>query len=228
MCCLFYTKSKTLSHLRESLTLYKDAISENINSKDKQYILLNALYEIWGHSTIYLKFCIEFLLNNNLVEHGVVVSYIFEKMQKDYISGKGNNSNTNYFGYYLVDFILCHCNKSSDRLKKELSKEQANLSKSDETMHSIIIKSIENYEDNIERMTATQEGIFSETFTLFNQHYYNLKTKNADVNLLTIVNERMIEFVRKNRNDLVKHISTIKANGYNENFEDLVLNMKNI
>jgi hypothetical protein len=72
--CLFYYKSKTLTHLRETLNFYKETIE--YFTKDKQIIMLNALFDVWEHSSVYLRFLLEYLLNNNLLEHSVLVKYL--------------------------------------------------------------------------------------------------------------------------------------------------------
>ena len=92
----------------------------------------------------------------------VLVKFIFEKI-KDNLNFHGDVGNLNEFenknsfllikNYFLLNFIeyiLEHCDKSIDRLKSELTKEQESLAVSDETIQTGIIKSIEFLEENID------------------------------------------------------------------------------
>lgn len=184
--CLFYSKSKTLSHLRESLLFFRDAITKQITTPETQSILLNALFDVWGHSDTYLKFLIEFLLNQNLIDHLILVKFILQKLKDlvlpDFQDQIQNNADypisKNYSMFNFVDAIVIHCEKSLERLKLELSKEQSSLAVSDETLQTGIIKLIEFLEENIEKNILVSSVIHSETLGLYLDLYFTLGVKS--------------------------------------------------
>jgi hypothetical protein len=194
MCCLLYTKSKTLSHLRESLTFYKDTVLKLINNKEKQLLLLKALYQTWSHSTTYLKMIIEFLLNNRLVEYIILIEFIF-----NYI----NETKFDIFPYYqfeLVDYIIEHSIINIQKFRKELHSLQEALSQSDENLQSDIIKNIENLEINIDRLKNLSETIHNQTFQLHKE----LKTYHKE-----LLQERIIQFTRKYEKEIGININSL-------------------
>jgi hypothetical protein len=192
MCCLFYTKSKTLSHLRESLSFYKDTVARLVNTKEKQILMLKALYQTWSHSTIYLKMIVEFLLNNRLVEYFLLIEFIFEFISK--------SETFPYFQFELVDYIIEHSVSNIKKFRKELSGLQEALSQSDQNMQSDIIKNIENIEINIERLKSLADSIHRETFNL----HKKLNLSGSD-----LYQERIIQFARKYEKEIGININSL-------------------
>jgi hypothetical protein len=192
MSCLFYSKSKTLSHLRESLNFYMETISKLINTKEKQQLVLKALYQIWSHSSCYLKMIIEFLLNKCIIDYFVMIEFIlnFVKDSNEYLS----------FQFELVDYIIQHSYLNLEKMKKELSVQQDILALSDENIQTDLIKTIENLENNIENLKETLQIIHKETF---NMHCQYFKDKE-------LFHERIIEFARKYDREIGININNIK------------------
>lgn len=234
--CLFYSKSKTLSHLRESLLFYKDAINHITVNQETQKVLLSALFDVWGHSTNFLKFLITFLLNNNIIDHLVLVKFIFEKI-KDNLNLHGDVGNLNefenknsfmliknYFLLNLIDYILEHCEKSLDRLKSELTKEQESLAVSDETIQTGIIKSIEFLEENIEKVIGTSKTIKKDTFLFYSDFYCSMRENNLQEK--NFVFEKIIFFLMKNKKNLISELDNVSV--ANKEIDHLIVNLKHL
>lgn len=192
MCCLFYTKSKTLSHLRESLNFYTDTVSKLINTKEKQQLVLKALYQIWSHSSCYLKMIIEFLLNKCIIDYFIMIEFIlnFVKDSNEYLP----------FQFELIDYIIKHSSVNLEKMKKELFIQQDILSLSDENIQTDLIKNIENLENNIENLKENYKIIHKESYNLFWNYF-----KDKD-----LFHERIIEFARKYDEEIGININNIK------------------
>lgn len=229
---MFYSKSKTLSHLRESLLFFRDAFSHYINNVEKQNILLNALFDVWGHSDTYLKYLMEFLLNQNIIEHIVLIKFIFQKL-KDLVTPDFQDDqmmsaidqfsmSKNYSMFNFVDSIIIHCEKSLNRLKNELVKEQGILAISDETLQSGIIKSIEFLEENIEKNINANNIIHIETLNLYLDIYFTLGSVNQNnhntENAVVIEEEKkflfekIVLFMQKNKDKLANGLTKAQEN----------------
>jgi len=157
MSSIFYCKSKTLSHLRESITLYKDAISTILTTKEQQFIGLEALIDVWGHSCVYLSFIFDLILKFSFVDCMVAVKWIFDKI--------GTNSSMiplQYNLFNLMNTIVNNCSNSILRIQKELSKEQENMAKSEESFQTNIIKNIETYEETLDKYFEIERRVYHE------------------------------------------------------------------
>jgi len=79
---MFYSKSKTFTHLRESIFFYKDALLANLSSKEKQMMCLNCLYNIWNNSNVYFKYVFELLIESSFIDYSSATTWIIEKLKK--------------------------------------------------------------------------------------------------------------------------------------------------
>ena len=162
--CILVNRSKTLSHLREAVSFYSDAFREmeSTNTDEKEYILLNSIFDVWGHSSTHLIFIIELLYNRYLLGHLNVVKFIFgEKLNQ-------NKTNVLDWVYYaILELTIHNCFHLLDQVKNELSAEQQNLAKSDEDQRIGIIKKIEMYEGIEARLIKEKEILCEEIFNKF-------------------------------------------------------------
>jgi hypothetical protein len=205
--CLFHARSKTLSHLRETLNFYSDALKTLINSPDRQFMLLNALFDVWGNSPVYVKFILENLLNKTIIGHYELMTYIFHEKFSKY---------SDYYLYYeIIDMSLSHSERLLNRLRNNLTKEQENLIRSEES-RAEIVKTIEELEFNIEKLNKTGESITVDVLlNYFSVYYYN---KERDV-----VYERIVNLCRDYKYDLIKHKEILK-----QKFEKLEIESKEL
>jgi len=157
MSSIFYCKSKTLSHLRESITFYKDAISTILTTKDQQLLGLEALNDVWGHSCVYLSFIFDLILKFSFVDCMVAVKWIFDK-----ISLNHSMIPLHYNLFQLLNIIVNNCSNSIVRIQKELSKEQENMAKSEESFQTNIIKNIETYEETLDKYFEIERRVYHE------------------------------------------------------------------
>ena len=156
MSCMFNCKSKTLSHLRESLTLYKEAILSILSGKDQQLVALEALTDIWGHCNVYFMFLFDLMLKSSFVDYLIGVKWVFEKLLLE----PKAIPQCHYFE--LINIIVNTCSSSIIRIQKELSREQENMAKSDEGLHTNIIKNIETYEETLEKYFDVEKKVYHE------------------------------------------------------------------
>lgn len=192
-----------------------------------------------------MKFLIEFLLNQNFIDHLILVKFIFQKLKDlvlpdfpDQIPNVDFPMSKNYSMFNFIDGIIVHCEKSLDRLKSALSKEQGVLAISDETLQTGIIKSIEFLEENIEKNILTNNAIHSETLALYLDLYFTVKNgseikdeKEKDKSLVfaeekEFLFEKILLFVQKNKNKLESKVKLFaeeygkKEKRVNEIFEN--------
>jgi hypothetical protein len=163
MSCLFTYKSKTLTHLKECLLKYKDAIRLNTNTKEKQMKMLEALFNSWGHSNIHLQMIIEILFNNYILDYLYLVEFIVNLL-KERLS-KDTPLNEIYFNFILLDYIIEHSSLNLNRLKKELSEEQSNIAKGEAELESESLKKMELLEEYIERLKYVISNIHKEVIS---------------------------------------------------------------
>jgi hypothetical protein len=193
MSCLFSYKSKTLSHLRECLTRYKDVIRLNTNTKEKQMKMLEALYEIWGHSNIYLKMVIEILFNNYILDYMYLVEFIFS-----YVKEKIMN-NVHFIDYYyqfiILDYIVAHSNSNMIKLRKQLTKEQENIAQGEAELQSEVLHKLESIEEYIERLKDVSNKLDKEIVDRFVELKENIKGLILDYGQL--LEEKFQHFLRK-------------------------------
>jgi len=212
-----------LSHLRESLLFYRDAIAHYNTNSENQNTLLNALFDVWGHSDTYLKFLIEFLLNQNIIDHLILVKFIFQKLkdliipeyQEQSINAFDFSMSKNYSMFNFIDSIIIHCQKSLIRLKNELIKEQGILAISDETMQTGIIKSIEFLEENIEKNILANDVIHFETLKLYLDLYFTLQCDNDNLTAYleeekNFLFDKIVLFMLKYKDNLTSFIANLK------------------
>ena len=169
MSSLFYAKSKSLSHLRESIMFYKDAIISIVNGKDQQYNALEALSDVWCHSSIYMCFLFDNLLKLSFVDYLVTTKWLFDKLLKEY-----TNIPNKFIYFDLLDILVSNCSNSIARIQKELSKEQESLAKSEESFQSNIIKNIETYEENLEKQHDIEKKLYNEVVFVISYLFRNL------------------------------------------------------
>ena len=175
-------------------------------------------------------------MNNNIIEHLVLVKFIFEKI-KDNLNFHGDVGNLNEFenknsfllikNYFLLNFIeyiLEHCDKSIDRLKSELTKEQESLAVSDETIQTGIIKSIEFLEENIEKVIMTNKTIKKDTFFLYADFYCSIKENNLQEK--NFVFEKIIFFLLKYKKNLISELDNVSV--ANKEINHLIINLKHL
>ena len=191
--CILIHRSKTLSHLRETFALYADTIREmeSSNRDEKEYILLNAIFNVWGHSTTHLLFIIELLYNKYLLGHLNVIKFIFGE--------KLNQSKTNVLDwvyYDIIDLTMHNCGFLLDKAKSELKAEQTNLAKSEEDQRINIIKKIEMYEEIEKRLINDKEILSKEIMSKFLS--LNESAERLGGNELKLFIERLInDFTRR-------------------------------
>lgn len=157
MSCIFFCKSKTLSHLRESITLYKDAISTILSNKEQQLLGLEALHDVWGHSNVYFSFIFDLILKFSFVDCLVAVKWIFDKLTLN-----PSIVPLQYNLFNIINIIVDNCSNSIFRIQKELSKEQENMAKSEESFQTNIIKNIETYEETLEKYFEIERRVYHE------------------------------------------------------------------
>jgi hypothetical protein len=157
MSCVFYCKSKTFSHLRESITLFKDAIAMNLNSKDQQIIALEALSEVWGHHNVYFSFIFDLIMRFGFVDCLVAVKWIFDKL-----ASNPQSIAVSYQMFDLINVIVNNCSNSIVRIQKELSKEQENMAKCEDGFQTNIVKNIETYEESLEKYFEIERKVYHE------------------------------------------------------------------
>ena len=157
MSCMFYCKSKTLSHLRESLTFYKNAIVSILTTKDQKLVALEALRDIWGHFDVYFVFIFDLMLKYSFVDCFITIRWIFDKLLIE-----PKSIPLCYLHFDLINILVNSCTTSISRIQKELSKEQENMAKSDEGFHTNIIKNIETYEENLEKYFEIEKKVYHE------------------------------------------------------------------
>lgn len=212
------------------MLFYKDAINHYITNTDTQIILLNALFDVWGQSDTYLKFLIEFLLNQNFIDHLILIKFIFQKLKTIYLPemiqmstiGSINIGDQylivkNYFMFCLIDSIIFNCEKSLNRLKADLSREQESLANSDESLQTGIIKSIEFLEENIEKVICANNTIYQETLYLYLDLYFSLGNSEKNINYLpefiveekNFLFEKIVQFSLKNKSKLSENPNSI-------------------
>lgn len=207
--CLFYSKSKTLTHLRESLIFYKNAFGRFITNQENQKILLKSLFEIWGNSFTYLKFLVEFLTNQNIIDHKNFVDFIFEKIKENFLDKENLNIFGNYFFFDLIEILVNHSENSLNRIQKELTKEQESLNICDETMQNGIIKSIEFLEEKIEKNLLDNQTIHKNTLDSFLKLLKFLKENDAEGKYkaeIDFIGKQCVKFVLKNNRKLKKDL----------------------
>lgn len=168
MSCLFYSKSKTLSHLRESITYYKDAILTILNTKEQQLIAMKAISDVWGHCNVYFTFIFDLMLKFSFIDCLVAVRWIFDKLAQD-----PSLVTLNYAYFELINITVSHCSNSICRIQKELSKEQENLAKSEEGFQTSIIKNIEIYEETLEKYFEIEKKVYHEV--VFVEFFFNFR-----------------------------------------------------
>jgi hypothetical protein len=218
--CLFSFKSKTLTHLRETLNFYKEGIMSLVNTKEKQIVMLEALFDIWKNYSIYLRFSIEFLLNNAILDHTVLARYLIQKR----ICYHNENLRENFVNFdILIDIVVIHPFKSLDRSRILLSNEQKALAQSDENNQSNIIAHIEELEIYIEKMNQTCEylpvevwGELIKLYSSINQSNFNKLKKDEIINYTF---ERIIQFCRKFKRSLSENLNKIQEAYKNLNVE---------
>ena len=160
--CILINRSKTLSHLRESFSLYADTIREmeSTNRDEKEYLLLSAIFNVWGHSTTHLIFIIELLYNKYLLGHLNVIKFIFgEKLNQS------KNNVLDWVYYDIIDLTIHNCGYLHEKVRSELKAEQANLAKSEEDQRINIIKKIEMYEGIENRLVQEKDILVKEINT---------------------------------------------------------------
>ena len=157
MSCIFYCKSKTLSHLRESITLYKDAIANNLSSKDQQLIALEALLDVWGHSSVYFEFIFDLVLKFSFIDGLVGVKWIFDKLIHD-----PSIIPCSYRIFGMLNLIVNNCSNSIVRIQRELIKEQENIAKNEDGFQTNIAKNIETFEETLEKYFEIERKVYHE------------------------------------------------------------------
>ncbi len=208
--CFFYARCKTLSHLRETLNFYSDALKTLINSQDRLFMLLNALFDVWGNSPIYIKFIIENLLNKSIFTNYELMTYLFhEKISK--------NSDY-YLDYEIVEMSLPQSERLINRLRNNLRKEQENLISSEES-RAEIVKNIEELEFNIEKLNKTSENLCLDSLV----NYFNVYFYNKDSNQKEVLFERIVNLCRNYKFELIKHKEVL-----NQKFAKLEIESKEL
>ena len=134
----------------------------------------------------------------------------------------------NYSMFNFIDAIILHCEKSLERLKNELSKEQSSLAISEETLQTRIIKLIEFLEENIENNVLANSVIHGEALGLYLDLYFTVglgSGKGKEVNFAEVKDnhkvyaeekeflfERIVLFVQRNRSKMETHFGKLKDN----------------
>ncbi len=223
------------------MVFFRDSFSHYINNIENQNILLNALFDVWGHSDTYLKFLIEFLLNQNIIEHVILIKFIFQKLkdlitpdfQDDQImtSTDSFSISKNYSMFNFVESIIIHCEKSLNRLKYELLKEQGILAISDETLQTGIIKSIEFLEENIEKNINANNVIHLETLNLYLDLYFTIGNNEKSVVFeeeKKFLFEKIVLFMQKNKSKLVSNFCKVQEQFRNKDkkIDELINNFE--
>ena len=141
----------------------------------------------------------------------------------------------NYLYYDLIYFSLENIKKVLHRYKKGLGLEQENLAKSEETMQSLIINSIENFEVDISKVSQNIKNIFYDTLDLFFQlkEFIDVSLCSKDINMevninankmidvdmdnkdsenkiAEIVNQKLVEYCQKRNSELSEDIHRIR------------------
>ena len=191
--CILIHRSKTLSHLRETFALYADTIREmeSTNRDEKEYILLNSIFNVWGHSTTHLLFIIELLYNKYLLGHLNVIKFIFgEKLNQ-------SKSNVLDWVYYdIIDLTMHNCGFLLEKVKRELKAEQTNLAKSEEDQRINIINKIEMYEEIEKRLLHEKDILYKDIISKFVS--LNESAERLGGNELKLFIERLInDFTRR-------------------------------
>jgi len=218
--CLFSFKSKTLTHLRETLNFYKGALISLVNSKEKQIVMLKALFDVWENSSIYLRFSIDYLLNNAILDHTVLARFLVQKGSSEV----SENLRENFVNFdILMDIAVIHPFKSLDRSRILLSNEQKALAQSDESNQSNIIAHIEELEIYIEKINQTCESLpvelWCELIKLYSSiNQINFKKLNKN-EIFNYTFERIVQFCRKFKRSLSENIKKIQEAYKNLNVE---------
>ena len=161
---ILVSRGKTLSHLEKTFDLYNNELKDLIkeNNEEKEKIILNAIFDVYGHSNVHLNFIFNLLFNNFILSHENVINFIFsEKLLQ-------NKENIlNWIFYDLIDnsinnveYLYLFCNKN-----KYLS--QSELANSDEDKRIDIIRKIEEYENilkNIENFKQIKNKLLIDKF----------------------------------------------------------------
>lgn len=159
--CLFYIKSKTLSHIRESLTFYREAFEKFIISIDNQKTLLSALFDLWGNSFTYLKFISDILINQNCLDHTVFIDFIFERINQEnfYFPREDNrkdNDDQNYKEKNSIDSLSSAFDGKNFNDKKEKDKKNLDLKNliffKKFYYFDLIENLVENFENSMQRI----------------------------------------------------------------------------
>jgi hypothetical protein len=225
--CLFYPKHITLSHLISGLNFYKNCLKKEISSQERQITLLNALFDIWFHSRTYFKFIVQFLLNNDIIDHLVLVRFLISA-KLNFEDGEGEDGKVEikfvYKMWRICEIILEAVNLSQlavNKCKTLMAYEQENLARSDEHSQAGIFKMIESYENYLEKMKEVNANILNDTMvSLLGNYQVLIKEGMKNEELSKIYEEYLMMIFRRNRN-MFKDEDVLKVKqSINENFKE--------